>query len=67
MEAITKDSNIASLVSEHPEVASVLMNANMHCLGCMMAHNESLEQACAVHGIDADAMVGEINEFLAKK
>ena len=67
MEAITKESNIANVVEEHPEVASLLMNANMHCLGCMMAHNETLEQACAVHGIDADAMVGEINQFLGNK
>jgi len=66
MEAITKDANIANLITEHPEVAAVLMNANMHCLGCMMAHNENLEQACAVHGIDVDAMVEEINGMLQK-
>ena len=36
-------------------------------LGCIMAHGESLEQACAVHGIDCDALVDTINQFLENK
>ena len=43
------------------------MGAGMHCLGCMMSHFENLEQACAVHGIDADALVNQINEYLEAK
>ena len=45
----------------------LLMEAGMHCLGCIMAHGESLEQACAVHGIDCDALVDTINQFLENK
>jgi hybrid cluster-associated redox disulfide protein len=45
-------------------IAEILMGAGMHCLGCMMSHFENLEQACAVHGIDADALVDQINEYL---
>ena len=43
------------------------MNSGMHCLGCMMAHGETLEQACAVHGIDCDALVDDLNAFLENK
>ncbi|MBR3942961.1 MAG: DUF1858 domain-containing protein, partial [Clostridia bacterium] len=36
----------------------------MHCLGCPSASGESIEQACAVHGVDCDELVNAINEYL---
>ena len=39
----------------------------MHCLGCPSARGESIEDACAVHGVDPDELVKEINDFLAAK
>ena len=41
------------------------MQSGMHCLGCVAAHTENLEQACEVHGIDADTLVKQINDYLA--
>ena len=67
MKQVTKDMNIREMVLMDEGIAEMLMNAGMHCLGCMMSHFENLEQACAVHGIDADALVNEINEYLENK
>ena len=67
MKQVTKDMNIREMVLMDEGIAEILMNAGMHCLGCMMSHFENLEQACAVHGIDADALVNEINEYLEAK
>ena len=39
----------------------------MHCLGCPASQGESLEEACMVHGVDADELVKKINDFLASK
>ena len=64
MKEVTKDMNIREMVMMDEGIAQILMGAGMHCLGCMMSHFENLEQACAVHGIDADALVAEINEYL---
>ena len=64
MKEVTKDMNIREMVLMDEGIAEILMGAGMHCLGCMMSHFENLEQACAVHGIDADALVTEINEYL---
>ncbi len=64
MKQVTKDMNIREMVLMDEGIAQILMGAGMHCLGCMMSHFENLEQACAVHGIDADALVTEINEYL---
>ena len=70
MAQITKDTMIGELLrdQEHIDsIAEVLFGIGMHCLGCIMAHGESLEQACAVHGIDCDALVDTINQFLENK
>jgi hybrid cluster-associated redox disulfide protein len=39
----------------------------MHCLGCPASRGESIEDACRVHGTDADALIEKINAFLEKK
>lgn len=43
------------------KLAEVFASFGMHCLGCLLAHGETVEQAAAVHGIDADALVKELN------
>ncbi len=63
----TKDMTIQSVIELDRGTAEVLMNAGMHCLGCAMAHGETIEQACAVHGIDAEVLMQQINDYLAAK
>lgn len=64
---IDKDMTIQSVIEADEGIADILMDAGMHCLGCAMAHGESIEQACAVHGIDVDSLVSAVNEYLAAK
>ena len=63
---VAKDMTIQSIIEQNEDVAPILMASGMHCLGCVMAHGETLEQACAVHGIDADELLRQINEFLGE-
>ena len=63
----TKDMLIQQVIELDEGTADILMNAGMHCIGCMMAHGESLEQACDVHGIDVDLLIDEINTYLESK
>ena len=60
MENITKDMTIGEILRKVPEVAPVLMEAGMHCLGCPSAQGESLEEAAMVHGMDIDALMEQI-------
>ena len=64
---INKSMNIIEILRVDEGIADILTEAGMHCLGCVMAHGEDLEQACAVHGIDADALESKINAYLAAK
>lgn len=64
---VNKEMTIAQTLTVDDGIADILMASGMHCLGCVMASGENLEQACAVHGIDADALIAKINEYLAAK
>ena len=47
------------------EIIPLFTAIGMHCLGCPASQMESLEEAAMVHGIDADELVGQINDFLS--
>jgi len=65
MEAkISKDMTIGKILSTNPNVASVLMEFGMHCVGCPSAQGETLEQAAMVHGLDVNTLIEKMNTFL---
>ena len=66
MAQVTKDTMIGELLQINENVAPILLNIGMHCLGCPSSQMETIEQAAAVHGIDPTALVDEINTVLAK-
>ncbi len=64
MTQINKEMQIGELLMLNPDIAPILMRAGMHCLGCPASQMESLEDAAAVHGLDVDILVDQINDFL---
>ena len=66
MGTVTKDMTIGSLLTLDRNVAPILMGIGMHCLGCPSAQMETIEEAAMVHGVDADALVAQLNDFLSK-
>ena len=62
---ITKQTLIGEMLQMDMGIAAILMAAGIHCVGCPSSAMESLEEACMVHGIDADALTVKLNEFLA--
>ena len=66
MASITKDTIIGEILDLDETTAPYFLEMGMHCLGCPSARGETLEQACAVHGVDADERVKTINEHLSK-
>ena len=67
MAAITKKSTIGEVLNMNIETARFFMEIGMHCLGCPASRGETIEEACEVHGTDADELVKKINEFLESK
>ena len=63
MAKVTKSMLIGELLTVDPNIAPILMRAGMHCPSSQM---ESLEEAAMVHGLDADVLVAQINDFLGE-
>lgn len=59
---ITKDMTIAEAVKLNDKAGEILMSIGMHCLGCAMAHGETVEEAASVHNVDVDKLVKMLNE-----
>ncbi len=62
---VTKETIIGDILDACPDTAPFFFEIGMHCLGCPASRGESIEDACAVHGTDADTLVAKINDFLA--
>ena len=64
---ITKDMAFGDILEKYPETAKVLLANGMHCVGCMAAHFETIEQGANAHDIDVDELVKEMNEAIKEK
>ena len=67
LKEVTKDMLSGEILQADATVAPILMASGMHCIGCPASQGESIAEAAMVHGIDPDALVDEINKFLAEK
>ena len=61
-EQVTKDTKIGELLRIDADVAPIRLSIGMHCLGCPASQNETIEEAAAVHGVNADELVAALNE-----
>ncbi|MDY2880808.1 MAG: DUF1858 domain-containing protein [Candidatus Borkfalkiaceae bacterium] len=58
---ITENTIITEALEINPDAAEILMKYGMHCLGCAIAHGETVGEAAAVHGADLEKMLEELN------
>ena len=61
---LSRESMISEILEDFPEAMPKFQELGMHCLGCALATAESLEQACAAHGIDPDEFLVELKAYL---
>ena len=64
---ITKATTMGEMLQYDMGIAYVVMEAGMHCVGCPSSIGESLEEACMVHGLNADEVMANIQEYLNAK
>lgn len=64
---ITKATTMGEMLEYDRGIAVILMQSGMHCVGCPSSIGESLEEACMVHGLDADQVLKDIKAYLASK
>ena len=59
--SFNKDTKIGELLEIAPEKADILLEIGMHCLSCPASQMETIEEACAVHGIDVTEVLEKLN------
>lgn len=62
MAKIEKDTLIGDVIELNPNAPEILFSYGMHCLGCIIASGETVEQAAEVHGIDVDQLLEDLNK-----
>ena len=60
---VNKDMTIGQILELDGRTAPLLTEFGMHCLGCPMSTNESIEAACITHGVSVDDLVEKLNTF----
>ena len=63
---ITKKMTFQEIMEKHPELAETLFEKGMHCIGCPMAMQETLQDGAIAHGLNPDKIEKELNEKLNK-
>ena len=64
---VTKDTLIGEVLDHDVETAQYFFEIGMGCLGCPHSRGESIAEACAVHGTNADELVEKLNQHFAAK
>ena len=64
---ITQKTTMGEMLEYDMGIAYILMQCGMHCVGCPSSIGESLEEACMVHGLNADEVMAKVQEYLDTK
>ena len=67
MDRITGDMKTAEVLEKYPKAKEVLEKYGMLCGGCWCAEAETLEEACAVHCMDPEAVIAYLNDVVSGK
>ena len=53
---------ISEVAKKNPKTAFVFMEYGLHCIGCPMAPDETIEEAVKLHRLDLDKLLKDLNE-----
>lgn len=59
-ENLNKKMTFSELLGKHPESVEVLLESGMHCIGCPMSMQETIERGAMAHGINPDELIKKI-------
>ncbi len=52
---------IVDVLQVNPQSAQVFGSYGMGCIHCLLAHQETVEEAAAAHGVDVEEMLAKLN------
>ena len=61
---INKNSTIKEILSAYPEAKKFFNDRKMACSSCFAVNFDTLEKGALMHGLETNALVEELNNFL---
>jgi hybrid cluster-associated redox disulfide protein len=61
---ITKNMKIEEVIKKHPETIGVFVKFGFHCVGCIAANFETIEEGAKAHGLTSEEVVEELNKIV---
>lgn len=59
----TGKTKISALLEAGIKPQQLLLDAGLHCPGCPAALDETLEEACELHGLDLESLLSRLNNL----
>jgi hybrid cluster-associated redox disulfide protein len=63
---VKRDTLISDIIMNAPDTMPLFQSIGMHCMGCVMASGENIEEACDAHGVDVDDFLKKLNAYIAE-
>ncbi len=57
---------IQEVVFKWPATVETFLEYGLHCIGCMAARFENIEQGALAHGIDVDCLIEALNKVVER-
>lgn len=64
---VTEETIIGDIVDFDEKTADIFLECGMHCIDCPVSRMESIEEACAVHGVDPAELIEKLNAYFENK
>jgi len=61
---ITKEMTIRETIQKYPKTVFVFIDYGLHCVGCPLAQNETIEEAAKLHQIDLQKFLEDLNKAI---
>ncbi|MDH4223507.1 MAG: DUF1858 domain-containing protein [candidate division Zixibacteria bacterium] len=65
-EKIAKEMTFGEVLRKYPQTIKTFFSYGMHCFGCSIAENETIEQGALAHGVSPDELVEELNKIISE-
>jgi len=63
---ITKEMTFGEVLNKYPETVKTFFMYGMHCFGCHLSVEETIEQGALAHGVPIDQLIDDLNKTLTE-
>lgn len=63
---ITKEMTVGEVIKKYPKAVFTFIDYGLHCVGCPLAQDDTLEGAAKIHRLDLKQLLNDLNKVSRK-